>query len=400
MLSKELALYRIEHGRIHPDCLTRRTHASYLELADRLLNIYRQGAGKTREQLQREATAVFRSEPDCPVQRTRALIRLVDQACEYETNTEGGALALRQKVFLEAAGKHPLVSNPDALFEHSERKVKEEIAAGIGRTWASVERALYADLPAFHRLIKLNRYASPDELLSRYNVAQAQTLLFWAEEVTIVARQDFRRILRHAKFNRLLHEIRMTRPQEYTIRLSGPACVLGATRRYGVHMATFLPGLLACGGWQMSAMLKMPHGQTRFQLSPADGLRSHLPESEPFDSEVERAFAEKFGQHRDGWQLSREGVILVRGQRVFIPDFAFRHKDGTTAYLEIVGFWTPEYLAKKAETLACFTGTPIILAVAAPAAAVLPQLGFPTLSYKTKLKIGAVLEQLETVRGM
>ena len=34
-----------------------------------------------------------------------------------------------------------------------------------------------------------------------------------------------------------------------------------------------------------------------------------------------------------------------------IPDFAFRHPDGRSALLEIVGFWRPEYLRRKLEKL-------------------------------------------------
>ena len=58
--------------------------------------------------------------------------------------------------------------------------------------------------------------------------------------------------------------------------------------------------------------------------------------------------ADKFGPTRDGWQLIREGEILHEGQKTFVPDFTFRHEDGTQVFLEIVGFWTPEYLARQA----------------------------------------------------
>jgi len=34
-----------------------------------------------------------------------------------------------------------------------------------------------------------------------------------------------------------------------------------------------------------------------------------------------------------------------------IPDFAFVHPDGRRAMMEIVGFWTPDYLRKKLNKL-------------------------------------------------
>jgi len=398
MLSKDLAIYTCNRGRAVPDRLTRKTHAHYVALAERLLAVYRDGRGKTREALHRAAAAVFEAEPDCPPQRIRAFIRLLDQAAEYQTDVDGRAYRLRQKVFELAATRHPLVAVPDALFQHAEADVKLAIAAEVGMPWPRIERAMYADLPAFHRLRKLEGFAAPEELLGRYNVAQAQTLLFWAEELTVTAREDFQRIFRHAKFNRLLFEARAVGTSQYRIRLSGPASILQKTRRYGVSMAGFLPGLLACRGWQMSARLRLPHGIATFDLSPRDGLRSPLPAEATFDSEVERAFAEKFGPERDGWKLTREGGFLVRDQKVFVPDFTFHHADGRMAYLEIVGFWTPQYLQSKGQTLLLFRDTPILVAVQAASAAKLPELPVPVFTYRTRLKIDPVLGLLNRLQ--
>ncbi len=398
MLTKELAIYSCQRGRAKPDCLTRKTHAHYVGLAEKLLAIYKKGRGKTREQLHRAVTTVFEDEPDCPPQRVRAFIRLLDKASEYQTDVGGGAYRLRRRVFELAARRHPLVERPHALFEHAERQVKQTIAAEIGIPWHRIQREMYADLPACHRLKKMEGCDAPETLLRRYNVAQAQTLLFWAEEFTVVAREDFRRILRHVKFNRLLHEVEANGPQSYRIRLSGPASLLKNTRRYGVDMARFLPGLLACRGWKMSARLRLPHGIAMFNLSPRDGLKSDLPPDEPFDSQVEESFASKFGQERDGWRLSREGGILARGQKTFVPDFTFRHTDGTVVYLEVVGFWTPEYLERKGETLGLFAGTPIIVAVAAPIADKLTELPVSMVTYRTRLKIKPILERLDAFR--
>jgi len=399
MLSKDLAIYTCGRGRGRPDRLLSRTHANYLRLAGRLLELYDRGAGKTRLRLHREAQAIFQDEPDCPPQRVRSLIRLLDQASEYQTDTDGLAYRLRQQVFERSARRHPLVAEPDALFENAETEVKQQIAGEIGMPWPQIERAMYADLPAFHRLKKMAGYTSPQELLRRYNVGQAQVLLFWAEEMTVVAEDDFKRIFRHAKLNRLLHEIEAVGPQKYRIRFSGPASVLGRTRRYGVDMAKFLPVLLTCRHWHMSARLRLPHGIATFELSPRDRLRSHLSAGDEFDSEVERAFAEKFGPERDGWRLQREGGFLVRDQKVFVPDFAFRHRDGTLIYLEIVGYWTPEYLEAKARTLSLFADTPIILAAARAVADKYGKLPADAITYRTRLQVKPILARLNALRS-
>jgi hypothetical protein len=62
-----------------------------------------------------------------------------------------------------------------------------------------------------------------------------------------------------------------------------------------------------------------------------------------FDSAIEREFYELgFG----GWAVKREPTVLQAGQYAFIPDFSLE-KDGLRVYVEIVGFWTPEYLKHK-----------------------------------------------------
>jgi len=51
-----------------------------------------------------------------------------------------------------------------------------------------------------------------------------------------------------------------------------------------------------------------------------------------------------------GWILRREPEPVLAGRQVIIPDFSLE-KDGTKVYLEIVGFWTVDYLLRKVEKL-------------------------------------------------
>jgi len=34
-------------------------------------------------------------------------------------------------------------------------------------------------------------------------------------------------------------------------------------------------------------------------------------------------------------------------QEIFLPDFTLRHRNGREALVELVGFWTPEYVEEK-----------------------------------------------------
>ncbi|HEX5445283.1 MAG TPA: DUF790 family protein, partial [Pirellulales bacterium] len=366
MLTRELAIADYDGGRVLPDRLTRRRDAAYLGYAERMLHTYRNGLGRTRRELHHDVQAVFADESHCPLRRIEAFCKLLDDAAEFDRDRRGHARELRRQVFRLAGPLHPLVGAVDRLFEHQETEAKRHIAKQLRRSWDEIDAGLFADVIEFHRLRKFEGYADGAALLARYNVAQTQAALFDATEMTVWATGDFKAILRYAKLARLMHTLRRT-DDGYVIRFDGPASVLRETRRYGAAMARFLPALVACRGWRMHAVVrsKFRGWLSRLELSPADGLSSHLPPPDEFDSDLEAAFAEKWGdQPRDGWTLLREAEVLHAGQHVFVPDFVFQHADGRRVMLEIVGFWTPEYLQAKLETLARFADRPVLLAVA------------------------------------
>lgn len=399
MLTSQLALcqYDFARGRVLPDRLTRNRHGHYLRLGERMLRIYRAGEGRTRRELHREVEGVFAREEVCPARRIGAFCKLLDEAGEWDGGRSGEAAKLRREVFRLAAPHHPLVENADALFDSQVVKVQEKIAAKLGQPWAMIERDLFADIIELHRLNKFDGPTDAAALLARYNVAQVQAALYRASAMTVWASEDFKTIVRYAKLARLMHTITRTGAGEYCLRLDGPASVLRQTRRYGVAMARFLPALIACRGWRMHASVAAPRSgrALRLDLSSDDGLKSHLPPPEDFDSTVEEKFAAKWGDEpRGGWRLVREGRILHEGQHVFVPDFALVHDDGREVLLEIIGFWTPEYLTAKAKTLSRFRDRNLLLAVSQMAADTMPELAVDAVTYKTTLSVKQIVERL------
>lgn len=398
MLTSEHCIVVYKQGQAIPDRLTRRTHGHYVELAEKMLAVYRSGLGSIRCNLHRSIHGIFANEPDCPSKRIHAFCKLLDDASVFDTDRGGRAEALRLRVFQMAAPFHPLVRTPDRLFETDEAKVKGHIAQEIGRPWGEIESDLYADVADFQRLMQFPGYPDAQALLSRYNVAQAQACLYRAERMTITVTADFATVLRHVKLARLLHDIRRIGPSRYRLELSGPLSVLRETRRYGVNLAKFLPALVACRGWTMTAFLRTPWNRSvTLSLSHRDGLTSHLPSPAEFDSMVEEKLAEKFAEAQEGWRLERTSEIVCEGQATFVPDFIFRHEDGREVLFEIVGFWTPEYLAKKRETLRRFRRHRILLAV--PESSVYGDALVPddVIVYKTAIKLEPVLKALERV---
>jgi uncharacterized protein len=397
MLTKELGIaeYDFQSGRYLPDRLTRGRDSDYLKHAERMLRVYRNGIGTTRRELHRQVHNLMSIEDDCPVRRIDAFCKLLDDASTYNRDSRGRAAKLRQQVFQLAADFHPLVEVADQMFVHGEDDVKNRIAKQLKMKWAAIEDAMYADIIEFHRLQKFDGYASPEDLLARYNVAQVQVALYGASSMSVWMNDDFKTILRYAKLARLMHRIAELSPGKYCLHLDGPASVLRQTRRYGVALAKFLPALVACKDWRMKANITTRQGfHLALQLSSRDGLRSHIPPPAEFDSQLERNFAEKWGDEpREGWTMHREGAVLHDGQHVFVPDFHFIHESGVEVSLEIVGFWTSEYLEKKALTIQRFGRRRVILAVANSIVEELqetePRQELPsdTIIYKTVLKL-------------
>ena len=399
MLTSEHAIVEYSAGRAIPDRLDRGRHGHYLSHARRMLEVYRRGAGRQRRELHRRVEAVFADEPDCPVRRIAAFCKLLDDKSTYRSDARGQASRLRMRLFSAAGRYHPLVTRPDRLFEHGEAEVKARLAAELSTTWPQIEETLYSDVSAYQRLEAFEGYGGAAALLARYNVAQLQACLFRARSMTVEADDDFKTILRYAKLARLLHEISPVGPASYRMTFAGPASVLRRTRRYGVSLARFLPALLACKNWRMNAVIDTPWKTTAtLALTSRDGFSAHLPPPEEFDSKVEENFAARFGPHRDGWTLIREGEVLHDRQAVFVPDFLFRHDDGTRVLMEIVGFWTPEYLESKRRTLRRFGRRRILIAL--PQRSLRPdaRVGQDVIVYKTALKVKPVLEALEAVR--
>jgi predicted nuclease of restriction endonuclease-like RecB superfamily len=291
--------------------------------------------------------------------RAEAVINLLDDIATYEWPRGSMQAERRLRVFEAAASAHPVLGQEvrrsllRAAFDPSSTRHGESVAL------------LYADYPEFHRLVAFPRDYSPEMLRRDYDLAQAQGLLYDAVRIEVEARSDFKHIVQYVHLSRLLYRIERVAGGGYRFVFDGPNSVLRRTHAYGVDFAKFLAALVQVRDWRMMAevILLKNARPAMFALSSSDGLRSRIPPPRLFDSELEEAFARKFGAVRNGWRIHREAMLLEAGARLVVPDFVFAHEDGTEVALEIVGYWTPEYLAEKLGKLATISGAKLIVAV-------------------------------------
>jgi predicted nuclease of restriction endonuclease-like RecB superfamily len=389
MLTKAHRVYRwikpgslISSDRLEDDCL------AHLE---RALAVYRRRLGQTLGQVRnagRQALEGLR--PD----RVEAVVELLDQAATYEWLRGRAQAERRVKVFEAAAREHPVLDSDraraflGAVFDPAPQTHEEAVAR------------LYADYPEFHRLAAFSAHYTAEDLRADYDLGQAQALLYSALRVTVEARADFKHILQYARLSRLLYRLASLPEGRYRFVFDGPNSVLRRTQAYGVDFAKFLAALVQVRDWRMTAdiTLQKDWRPVRFILSDADGLSSRVPAPALFDSKLEEAFARKFGQERDGWRLRREAVILEAGGAHIVPDFAFTHADGTEVVLEIVGYWTPEYLAEKLARLGRVRAPHLLVAVPRARALAPGALPAQVLWFKSAIKLTDLLPRLEAFR--
>ena len=76
-------------------------------------------------------------------------------------------------------------------------------------------------------------------------------------------------------------------------------------------------------------------------------------------------FARDFSKASLDWDLIREPEPFEACGTLVFPDFAIVHRRDASKrlLLEIVGFWTPEYLREKLRRLRDLTGIPLILCI-------------------------------------
>lgn len=400
MLTRQEAIvvYDDASGRAVPDRLIRSTHRDYVGYAQKFLDIYSAGIGCTRRELHRQVELALAAHEDCPRRRIAAFQKLLDERAQYASDPGGKAAKLRKQVFMLAAKSHPLVSRVEGVYCNLESDVKQRIAAELNLAWEQIDARLFADVIEFQRLETFEGYDSPQALLARYNVAQTQAAMYGAEQLMVWSLQDHKSILRYAKLARLMHSIRREPNGSYCFRFDGPASVLRRSTRYGVAMARFLPGLLACDHWHATAKIVNRWGRRyRLDLSSRDGLQSTARELAEFDSQLEAEFAAAWEQAEcGGWKLEHESEILHAGQTVFTPDFALVADDGRRVLLEIIGYWTPEYLQHKVQQLEKFRQHNILLAVPEQHQSVVPSHCGQPILFKRQLRPADVLARLES----
>ena len=351
MLTTDLLLHRYNGEEVTPTRLP--LDRKNLALADEVMAVFFENRGKKRLELDEQLLALEGTETDYRVKRGLAHL-LTTGFCTFETVSPLEPVALRERVFSLSATRTP----GDQMTALTLQEVADALTQELGRevTPEGVSEGLYADLAENQLLVGFEAPAN-EALLHRYNLAQAQGVLYRASELVITAHRndpgEYKLLFRYLKLFGLMTTIEGDADHGYTITIDGPTSVFGSSTRYGVDLAKFLPALLHVSRWELTATLAprtLPDGRetpNRFTLGSGCGLVSHYKKGKVFDSIIEESFSASWAKAKTEWCLEREVELVPLPGSVMVPDFRLVHPDGRTFVLEIVGYWRPEYLKKK-----------------------------------------------------
>ena len=242
--------------------------------------------------------------------------------------------------------------------------VLAEGARCLGLSLAAAEESLFADLPGERRLRFPDPAPDPHSLATRTNLALAQGLLRLASEVTIELYGGARAVIRQVHLRRLLCTVRRTNQEGVHIDISGPFSLFRHTTMYGRALASVLPLLPWCERFELVARCILRGRAVSVRMRPGDPIAVGDP-PRAYDSCLEERFAREFERANLDWELIREPEPFEAGDALVFPDFALVHRrDSSKRFLlEIVGFWTPDYLRDKLDRLRVIPKVPLVLCI-------------------------------------
>jgi uncharacterized protein len=328
-----------------------------------------------------------------------------DSILPGSTRAVADPFTVRKELFTESSRRG------NALTDFDRSQIMRIVASRLGISTCDIAENMWSDLEENTTLYRFYKI-TPSRLISWYNLSLMQTLLFNCTHLEFITSggKNWKRILRDVKRLGLMYTLQQEENSEHVQKemrvaegenadtqnltgnnaikndpkivcsIDGPMSLFKLTDRYGTAMAKLLPSIVAAETWSLKASIMrktIDSGKKLYEFEMSDKespsllreppreelinhdskystIGSSLPHksaSNYFDSMVEEKFSRKFEYAASGWKLTREpDTLILSNGRALIPDFMFE-KHGRKVYLEIVGFWTEEYLEKKVQKI-------------------------------------------------
>ncbi|MFX0069265.1 MAG: DUF790 family protein [Promethearchaeota archaeon] len=357
MLPSNLLITRKYRDKIYP--VYAKPDKENLDVAELVIQTYRNHLGKTKGELVEAIKEI--EDIGYDYRYVRGLSVLLDRRCQLESKASVDPVKARREVFgIAHEGELPTTADARNMILH-------KAALKLGIEIEELEKSLYADMEDNHLIMDFEP-VDPESLIKEYNLGLTQTLLFNSTELIFTTQGNWQEIFRQIKWLGLIYTIKKHK-ETFQMRVDGPLSLFKLSRRYGTRMAKLLPAIIKSREWDVKAKV-LRHRAERTLLNLELNSKDHggyimssksFRDSESYDSQVEEDFARRFKALKTGWKLVREPDPIPLNNHVMIPDFGF-HKAGLKVYLEVMGFWTPEYLKGKIKKLERVTDIDLIIA--------------------------------------
>jgi uncharacterized protein len=362
MLRGEHVMARLYRGKLAPHRLSTENRRA-LETAEALVALYAEHVSEPRARLEGELSLLEeelgpRLDPRRGFKIVRALSKLLEEKATWAPPTEADPYTLRTRVFELAAALPEFPSASGGLLKDGAR---EDVLSQVARETGVEEdpaTLMYTDRQGAQLLAEFE-VPTPEALISRYNVAQVQGVLYSAKDLSVHLWEeaDARLVFHYVKLLGLIYHLEPTK-QGHRLLLDGPLSLFSGTRKYGLRLAKFLPGLLLTSPWKLRANVSWKGREAILELdSKASDLVSHYKgPADTGEGDVREAFRRAWDRAKDtgGWELEPTAGILPLPQlkTALVPDFALRNVDtGEKAHLEILGFWSERHLMERVALL-------------------------------------------------
>lgn len=356
MLNKETLRYRIDGQRIQPTFI--KPAGAVLQLAGDLLQFYQQQRGKPRSEINDALTPVLYRGRNLKV--SRGLNKLVEDRCAF--TEPANKRELREQAFQRSAA---LLQSPQSDL----RAHHKQVAESLGLSARQLYDQLYADLPQA-AVLEEACAMSPTALIETYNMAQAQGLLVYADQVEVaIADTDTtlrRQLLKAMRFQRLLADVQQDDAGNLIMRVSGPTAVLDQHQRYGLQLALFLPAIACADDWAVHARVRAPHkekaGSLQCHLDADSGLRGNNRFIGYVPEEVESLLSRVQKKHSE-WRCDDQAPLGVLDQgELLVPDL--RIDTGRAEWcIELFHRWHSMPLRRRLQQLAAGQAPKLLIGV-------------------------------------
>lgn len=310
-------------------------------MAQNLIEIYKNNIGKKKKTIKDH---IYQFE-EHDYRFIRGLAILLDRRSTFKCESSFDPKKLRQEIFKITGNLGPATTQKKRNQILKEASKKLELPTNI------IDKNIYADLDSesvLESFIEIN----PEELLEQYNLSLTQTLLFDSIELRFTTMHNWQKIFFKAKKLGLIYEAYQN--GDLWIKIDGPNSLFKLTRRYGTNISKLLPSILRSSNWKIEAKILWKYTNEIYSFKIDSVKHKDLfrvqDDTEVYDSIVEADFGSRFQALKTKWIMKREPEPLIVGKHVMIPDFSFE-RDNLKIYMEVVGFWTTDYLLRKIKKL-------------------------------------------------